>query len=143
MAEYQILGIVWALFSLLVFVAIGVDLVSGWRKATLRHEAHTSYALSRTITKILMYQGSMVITGCIDIVLTVCRVAELLHMDVLQHLPVISGLMCIMLCLVEIKSVYEKAEDKSRRRIKETAEILGNLLRNTDLEKLKQKTENG
>lgn len=136
MHEIQMMGAVWALFSLLVFVAIGVDLASGWRKATLRGEAHTSYALTRTITKILMYQGTMIITGCIDIVLSVCHIADIIGIDPLRHLPVVSGLMCVLLCVVEIKSIYEKAEDKSRRRIKETAEIINQLLHNgIDLKK--------
>ena len=138
-AEIQTFGAIWGLFAFLVFVAIGVDLVSGWRKATIRHEAHTSYALSRTITKILMYQGTMIVTGCIDIVLTVCKIAELVHLSILQSLPLFSGLMCILLCLVELKSIYEKAEDKSRKRIKETAEMINYILhRGGNVDELKK-----
>ena len=77
-----------------------------------------------------MYQGVMIVTGCIDVVLSVCHVTQLLHVVLLDNLPVMSGLMCVLLCLVELKSIYEKAEDKSRRRLKETAEILSKILHN-------------
>lgn len=143
MNNVQLFGGVWGLFCLLVFVAISVDLVSGWRKATERHEAHTSYALSRTISKVLMYQGVMIVTGCIDVVLSVCHVTQLLHVVLLDNLPVMSGLMCVLLCLVELKSIYEKAEDKSRRRLKETAEILTKILHNgMSADELKKILEN-
>ena len=106
MNNVQLFGGVWGLFCLLVFIAIAVELVSGWRKANERHEAHTSYALSRTISKVLMYQGVMIVTGCIDVVLSVCHVTQLLHVVLLDNLPVMSGLMCVLLCLVELKSIY-------------------------------------
>ena len=51
--------------------------------------------------------------------------------------------MCVLLCLVELKSIYEKAEDKSRRRLKETAEILSKILHNgMSADELKKFLEN-
>ena len=47
----------------LVNVAMGADLVSGWRKAKLRGEAHTSYAFSRTLSKFLLYMGILIVGG--------------------------------------------------------------------------------
>lgn len=46
-----------ALAMIITVIAMTVDLIAGWRKATIRGDAHTSYAFSRTITKFLMYEG--------------------------------------------------------------------------------------
>lgn len=98
---------------LLVIVAMGVDLVSGWRKATLMGDAHTSYGLSRTLTKFLIYEGILLISTCIDV---------MLHFGLWQFsdadylVPCVTLLLAIILCGIELWSVYEKAEQKQRRK---------------------------
>lgn len=104
---------------LLVIVAMGVDLVSGIRKAKLRGEARTSYGFSRTLTKFLIYQGILIISVCIDV---------LLHFGLWQFIdtnyiiPCVELVMAAILCGVELWSVYEKAEDKQRRKMVKLAE---------------------
>ena len=47
------LGIMYMLSVIVMFaviVAMGVDFVSGWRKAKLRGDEHNSYAASRSFT---------------------------------------------------------------------------------------------
>lgn len=122
------LGGIWAVLCLLVVVAIGIDLVSGWRKATVRGEQHTSYALSRTITKLLLYEGSMVVMGCIDVAIMLCHITDVLGADMIRDVPFMSGISCIFICLVEMRSIYEKASDKSRKHIKDAAEMLVHVL---------------
>ena len=65
----QILVLLTLVAMGLVNVAMSADLVSGWRKAKLRGEAHTSYAFSRTLSKFLLYMGILIVGGCIDILL--------------------------------------------------------------------------
>lgn len=110
-----------AVFAMiLVIVAMGVDLVSGWRKAKLMGEAHTSYGFSRTLTKFLIYEGILLISVCIDL---------LLHFGLWQFIernyviPCVELMMAVVLCGVELWSVYEKAEDKQRRRMAEIAKV--------------------
>ena len=66
---FEGLGIMYMLAVIVmitVAVAICIDFVSGWRKAKLRGDEHTSYAASRTFTKILIYESIMFgITLCI------------------------------------------------------------------------------
>lgn len=98
---------------LMVIVAMGVDLVSGWRKASTLGEAHTSYGFSRSLTKFLIYEGVLLISTCIDV---------LLHFglyqvsDVCYEIPCTTLLLGIVLCFIELWSVYEKAEQKQRRK---------------------------
>ena len=122
------MGGIWAVLCFLVVVAIGIDLVSGWRKATIRGEQHTSYALSRTITKLLLYEGSMVVMGCIDVAIMLCHITDVLGAEMIRDVPFMSGIACIFICLVEMRSIYEKASDKSRKRIKDAAEMLAHVL---------------
>ncbi len=98
-----------------VLLAMVVDFVSGWRKAKVRGEARTSYGISRSFTKFLLYEGILFIT---------CGMDCLVHFawwqfdgDTIYCVPLISILGAIVLCLTEIMSVREKAEDKVRNRI--------------------------
>ena len=107
------------LAMVIVIVAMAVDLVSGIRKAKMRGEARTSYGFSRSLTKFLVYQGILLIATCIDV---------LLHFGLSQFMeqnysiPVVELMMAIILCGVELWSVYEKAEDKERRRAAKIAQ---------------------
>lgn len=97
----------------MVMVAMAVDLVSGVRKAKQRGEARTSYGFSRTLTKFLFYEGILLISQCIDVLLHFG-----LHrfIETPYDIPIVVILMGIVLCGVELWSVFEKAEDKQRRR---------------------------
>lgn len=102
------------LMCMVSVIAMAVDLVSGVHKAKIRGEARTSYGLSRTLTKFLIYEGILLIAQCID---------TLLHFglhDIMErsyNIPCVVILMAILLCCVELWSVYEKAEDKQRSRM--------------------------
>ena len=101
---------------LLVIVAMVVDGVSGWNKAKLRGEARTSYGLSRSFSKFLVYQGILLITTCIDMLV---HVGLILFVDWNYCVPVVTILGGIVFCAVEIWSVYEKADAKAQKRIKQ------------------------
>lgn len=104
---------------LVVIVAMGVDLVSGIRKAKLRGEARTSYGFSRSLTKFLIYQGILLIATCID---TLLHFGLYNIIDATYMVPCTELLMAIILCGVELWSVYEKAETKERRRMAKIAQ---------------------
>ena len=101
-----------------VLVAMAVDLVSGIRKAKIRGEARTSYGFSRSLTKFLIYEGILLIAHCIDILLHfgLHKIVESSY-----DIPCVVILMAILLCGVELWSVYEKAENKQRIRMNQIA----------------------
>lgn len=116
MAIFEGLGLmsmVSVIAMVIVLIAMAVDLVSGIRKAKIRGEARTSYGFSRTLTKFMIYEGILLIAQCIDILLHFG-----LHNFIEQayDIPCIVLLMAIVLCGVEMWSVYERAEEKQRRK---------------------------
>ncbi len=118
-----------------VIVAMGVDFVSGWRKATLRGDEKTSYAASRTLTKFLIYEGMLLIGVCMD---TMIHFAWAMFMDGAYYVPLATISIGIVLCIVEIWSVREKADHKQRKRMDEAAAALAQILdKDTVLEILK------
>ena len=110
-----------------VIVAMSMDLVFGWRKAKLRGEARTSYAFSRTITKFALYEGVMMISCGIDTLIHFVW-AQFNH-DSLYVAPLASCLVAIVLCVVEIWSMREKADDKTRANINEAIQIVADAMR--------------
>lgn len=118
-----------------VIVAMGVDFVSGWRKAKIRGDEHTSYAASRTLTKFLIYEGMLLIGVCMD---TMIHFAWAMFMDGAYYVPLATISIGIILCVVEIWSVREKADHKQRKRMDEAAAALAQILdKDTVLEVLK------
>lgn len=137
---FEGLGIMYLLAVIVmitVAVAIAVDFVSGWRKAKLRGDEHTSYAASRTFTKILIYEGIVLIGICMD---TMIHFAWAQFMDSAYYAPLASVFFGIVLCMVEAWSVREKADRKQRKRMEDAAEVLASFLdKETLLEILKNR----
>ena len=126
---------------IVVMVAIGVDFVSGWRKAKLRGDEHTSYAASRTLTKILIYEGIVLIGVCMD---TMIHFAWAMFMDSAYYVPLACVFFGIGLCIVEAWSVREKADRKQRKRMDDAAQVIASVLdKDTVLELLKNRLKEG
>ena len=122
-----------------VIVAMCVDFLSGWRKARLRGDEHTSYAASRSLTKFLIYEGILLIGVCID---TMIHFVWAMLMDGSYFVPLMTIVWGIILCIVEAWSVKEKADKKQRKRMDDAAAALANILdRETVLEILKARVK--
>lgn len=122
------LGIMYCLSVVVmvaVIVAMCVDFLSGWRKATLRGDEKTSYAASRTLTKFLIYEGILLIGVCID---TMIHFVWAMLMDGSYFVPLMTIGWGIILCIVEAWSVKEKADKKQRKRMDDAAAALANIL---------------
>ena len=125
---FEGLGMMYMLAVIVMFtvaVAIGIDFVSGWRKAKLRGDEHTSYAASRTFTKILIYEGIVLIGICMD---TMLHFAWAQFMDGAYYAPLASVGFGLILCVVEAWSVKEKADKKQRKRMEDAAAVLASIL---------------
>lgn len=108
-----------------VIFAMAVDFVSGWRKAKMRGDEHTSYAASRTLTKFLIYEGILIIGVCID---TMIHFVWDMFMEGSYYVPLMTIGWGIILCVVEAWSVKEKADKKARKRMDEAATALAKVL---------------
>jgi len=127
--------------AIAVVIAIMLDLASGLRKATLMGNARTSYAYERTTTK-LMRNGSVVlIMAMIDVMLFFGHLWEIIGLDVLNHVPVVTFIASAWMCFVQAVSIREKAEDKAERKSAETLKQLAEVMTTEQLQALLSKVQ--
>jgi NADH:ubiquinone oxidoreductase subunit 6 (subunit J) len=129
----DILMLIGAIVSIVVLIAMMIDLASGWQKAKQRDEAHNSYALSRTLNKFLLYEGGVIIALGIDLLLHLAHFWSLLGIDLLASVPVVAILIGIYLCVVEWLSLCEKADEKQRKHFAQVESAAVKLLSKDEL----------
>jgi len=129
----DILMLIGAIVSIVVLIAMMIDLASGWQKAKQRDEAHNSYALSRTLNKFLLYEGGVIIALGIDLLLHLAHFWSLLGVDLLASVPVVAILIGIYLCVVEWLSLCEKADEKQRKHFAQVESAAVKLLSKDEL----------
>ena len=129
----KILVTLWILFGIymMVLMAILADLWSGVRKAKKNGIARSSYGFKRTIDKIARYYNVLLALTVVDAM----QMASTWYLETyyeysLPVFPFITLLGAIGIGLIEIKSIYEKAEDKVR--IDNVATLAGQVMSNRD-----------
>ena len=113
----KILITLWILFGiyLMVFIMILADLWSGVRKAKRLGVARTSYGYKRTVSKLAQYYNLLIALSVVDTMqMSAVWYLETYYQYTLWLFPFITLIGAIALCLIEVKSIYEKAEDKVR-----------------------------
>lgn len=126
-----------AMAAVMIMVAMVWDLLVGIRKAQERGEARTSYGLARTATKMLTYYGAFGIGACIDVLLHVGRVWQLVGIaDTLDSVPVVATLIAIFLCVIEGVSILENADTKAKKRMSKVADVALTAASKTELVEL-------
>lgn len=126
-----------AMDAVIILVGMMWDLAVGIRKAMERGEARTSYGLARTATKMLTYYGAFGIGACIDVLLHVGRVWQLVGLaDTLDSVPVVATLIAIFLCIVEGISILENADTKAKKRMGKVADVALTAASKTELVEL-------
>jgi phage-related holin len=113
---------------LIVLIAMSVDFASGFYKAKLRGEVRDSYGMKRTISKFILYVGSICIACGIDSIFFASGFWAIVHLSALTKVPVISTLMAVFICAVEIRSIWEKADRKQRNEAAKTAQLIAQLI---------------
>ena len=128
---------------IVVFFAMIVDLASGLMKAKQRGEVRTSYGLSRSLFKFVMYEGGLLIATGIDILIYFSKLLQLFNLQTLKDVPFITCIIGIFLLVTELISIREKADEKADKNFKKTAELLQSLFTKEELKELiKKKIEN-
>ena len=107
-----------------VILSMVIDLISGLYKARQRGELRSSYGLSRTVSKFILYSGSVIIALMIDVMIHYSRLFVLMHLQPIVGVPIVTCLMSIFLCVIEFLSIREKAEEKTRKDMERVAHIL-------------------
>lgn len=111
----KIIIVLWILFTIyvLVLVAILADLWSGVRKAKKKGIARTSYGFRRTVEKLARYYNALLSLTVIDAM----QMAAIWYLECyygykIPMLPIVTLIGAIGIAAIEVKSIYEKAEDK-------------------------------
>ena len=134
----KIIVLIWILFALyiLVFFMIGADFWSGIRKAKKNNIVRSSYGFRRTVEKIKEYYNAMIALTIIDAMqVTALWYLETYYKYEIPMFPFVTLVGAIGLCIIEIKSIYEKAEDKQR--FHEAGALLSSIAKNrTDIEEI-------
>ncbi len=118
---------------LLVLLAMIIDLGAGLYKAKQRGEYRTSEALKRSLSKFISYEGGLMIACIADLFVHLCKFYQLVGINLLEGVPVVTLLVGLFLLVVEFMSVREKADQKTKKQQQEAAELLGKLLTKEDL----------
>lgn len=104
-----------------VLLAIFADLIAGWRKAKKDGFLRSSKGLRRTVKKIGEYYNLMFVISVIDIVQMVAIWQGGMS---LPTMPFFSYAATIFLCIIELKSIYERKSEKERADIEDVAKFL-------------------
>ena len=130
------LSLLAGIVCIAVFLAIMCDFVVGWRKAAERGEARTSYAMSRTVTKMATYYGALGVGFCIDILLNIGRLWEIFGVQSLLRIPCLMIVVALFECAVELLSIQESADTKLKKRMNKVTEVALGAAARSDLAKV-------
>lgn len=124
---------IWILFGIymMVLLAILADLWAGVRKAKKNGIARSSYGFRKTVDKIARYYNVMLALTVIDAMqMASVWYFETYYECIFPMFPFVTLMGAIGIGLIEIKSIYEKAEDKVR--IDNVAALAGQVISNRD-----------
>ena len=114
--------VVLLLFTPLVF--IGLDYWAGIRKARKRGEPICSDKMKRTVDKISRYYNAILAMMVVDIIQIMAFIFLYLYNDWSAYtFPVFTLSAVLFVAAIEIKSIYEPADVKEQREMREAAKL--------------------
>jgi hypothetical protein len=138
--------IYWGIEALIVFAAMSIDLTSGISKAKQRGEITTSRLLRKSVNKFITYEGSLFLGLLVDILIYISKLFEIFHKFFnFEHLflgiPIVSSIIAMFLVSIELKSIFEKADQKLSDTAADEFLLLKNLAKTLGPTKLKDVIE--
>lgn len=130
----SILLLFGAVADVTVLIAMMADLASGLYKAKMRGEYRRSDLLKRTGYKFCLYEGSMLIALCVDVLIHFTHLYEAIGFPgAMHHLPLVSFLMAAFWCAVEYMSIRERATDKLHSQIAKVERLAATMFTKEEL----------
>ena len=146
--QMVVLSFMWVIEYCLVIIAVLCDLYSGVQKAKRLGVVRSSYGYRRTIDKTSRYFNILFGLSVLDLI----QLGAIWYLNGFEDydLPLFiwfTTIGVIFVCFIEVKSIYEKAEDKQRfievgelagkiitdrANMEKVAEHFGNYLNDTD-----------
>ena len=124
MERLVILGFILFAILILPLVFIALDFWSGIRKAKERGERITSDGWKRTVSKICKYYNAVLAMTVIDMV----QMLPFWYIDTYYDwnvpvFPFMSALAVVAVGAIEVKSILEKSDEKTRKDISDIASL--------------------
>lgn len=118
-----------AIVYVLVFIVIMLDLVSGIMKAKRRGRLRSSYALRKTVDKLVRYFSMLLVITAIDAV-QMLAISQWDNATGLTWpvLPFLTFFAAMFVGFIELKSIYENSDEKEQARIEDAADDLGKMI---------------
>jgi len=111
-------------FYVLVLVCIFADLISGIRKAKKRGEARTSKGIRMTVEKTISYYLFLIVFTVLDMVSVICCIHSLIGIPIA---PYFTGIGTIIVAIIEVISIFENADRKTKKKIDQVSDIVNSL----------------
>ena len=119
----------------IILVLCGLDLRAGIQKAKLRGEFRTSEGYRRTVYKLSRYFNFLLAVTLVDGIqmLTVHYFSTYYN---LIMFPFFTSAIAILIGVIEVISIHEKAEDKEKMEMARAARLAGEILANQNLREI-------
>lgn len=121
----------WILFGILLspLFFIAFDFWAGIRKAKQRKEKITSEGWKRTVDKIARYYNMLLALVVVDCL----QIAGIWYLDTyysyhMPTFPFITLLGAMVVAAIEVRSIFEKAEDKEKKQINDVSSLAAALI---------------
>jgi hypothetical protein len=134
-----ILAIVVAEYFL-VLAAAAADLASGLSKARRRGETTRSRALRRTVDKLARYYNVLIVLTVVDAMqITAAVFLRTVESYDVPTIPIFTLIGSLGMAFIEVKSIFEKGDDKEKQQLAELVSLLETIADNDRLKRIIEK----
>lgn len=134
-----ILAIVVAEYFL-VLAAAAADLASGLSKARRRGETTRSRALRRTVDKLARYYNVLIVLTVVDAMqITAAVFLRTVESYDVPTIPIFTLIGSLGMAFIEVKSIFEKGDDKEKQQLAELVSLLESIADNDRLKRTIEK----
>lgn len=124
----------------LVLAAAAADLASGLRKARRRGETTRSRALRRTVDKLARYYNVLIVLTVVDAMqITAAVFLRTVEGYDVPTIPVFTLIGSLGMAFIEVKSIFEKGDDKEKQQLAELVSLLESIADNDRLKRTLEK----
>lgn len=124
----------------LVLPAAAADLASGLRKARRRGETTRSRALRRTVDKLARYYNVLIVLTVVDAMqITAAVFLRTVEGYDVPTIPVFTLIGSLGMAFIEVKSIFEKGDDKEKQQLAELVSLLESIADNDRLKRIIEK----
>lgn len=124
----------------LVLAAAAADLASGLRKARRRGETTRSRALRRTVDKLARYYNVLIVLTVVDAMqITAAVFLRTVESYDVPTIPIFTLIGSLGMAFIEVKSIFEKGDDKEKQQLAELVSLLESIADNDRLKRILEK----